>query len=335
MTSRGNVLFGRVNGVFSPHAALIRRAIVVVVGGFALAAPSLLSGYSLHVLTELGIFIPLALGQNLLTGNGGQISLGHAAFFGVGAYSAGIIAARSSVDTVWVLLVASAAGGLGGLLVGLPSLRVRGDYLFVVSLGFNFIFLDFANSFLKLTGGAAGLPGVPSMEIAGHALVSPADVYYAVLFIAVLMIVVTVLVVNSRFGRALEAARDDIVGSQAFGINAGAIRVWSFVIAGCMAGVAGALSAYFIHYVGPGDFGLEQALIIFEMVVIGGLGSVPGSIIGCAILIVLPEVLRPLVDYRAGIGGAIVLAMMLWRPQGIMGKVRLTAIAGGTGRARL
>jgi branched-chain amino acid transport system permease protein len=292
-----------------------------------LVVPVFSSGYVIHVATEVLIFVPLVIGQNLITGNSGQISMGHAGFYGVGAYIAAVLAVNVGIAPVWTLLLATIGGGLAGVLVGLPAIRVSGDYLFVVSMGFNLMFVDVVTNWLPVTGGSAGLPGVPALSIGPLEAGDPTTFYYVTLALCAVVVVLSLLIQSSRFGHTIEALRDDTLAVTTFGVRSGPIRVSVFGIAAAMAGLSGALLAYFSGVVSPADFGLATSILIFEMAIIGGLGTVRGAILGAAILIVLPELLRPLLNYQVGIGGAAVVLLMIVRPQGLLGRVGLTNIS--------
>ncbi len=289
-----------------------------------LAAPSLIGSYHLHVLTLILIYVPCALGQNLITGNSGQLSMGHAAFFGIGAYAVAILSVHHGWPAFPALLTAAAAAGLVGLLIGLPAIRISGDYLFIVTIGVNLVFLDVVTQWVSVTGGTAGIPGLPLPSFGFVRVRSNVDYFYLALIAATLCFLVTLAITRSRFGKMIEAARDDPVAALACGISLTAVRVSVFVIGAAMAGLAGGILGYFIGFVGPSDFNVQQSLLIFEMAILGGLGSIWGSLAGAAILVGLPEFLRFLQPYRLGLLGLIMIILMVYRPQGLLGSVRIT-----------
>ncbi|WP_159718954.1 branched-chain amino acid ABC transporter permease [Geminicoccus flavidas] len=291
---------------------------------FLLAAPGLIGSYHLHVLTLILIYVPCALGQNLITGNSGQLSMGHAAFFGLGAYAVAILSVRYGWPAFPALLAAAGAAGLVGLLIGLPAIRISGDYLFIVTIGVNLVFLDIVTQWVPVTGGTAGIPGLPMPSFGFVRVRSNVDYFYLALAIAALCFLVTLAITRSRFGKMIEASRDDPVAAAACGISLTAVRVSVFVIGAAMAGLAGGVLGYFIGFVGPSDFNVQQSLLIFEMAILGGLGSIWGSVAGAAILVGLPEILRFLQPYRLGLLGLIMIVLMIYRPQGLLGSVRIT-----------
>jgi branched-chain amino acid transport system permease protein len=284
------------------------------------------SNFYLHIGTIVLIYVPLVIGQNLITGNSGQVSMGHAAFYGVGAYVTAVLATNNELSAIIVILASLVATGLLGFIVGLPAIRISGDYLFIVTIGLNLIFLDVAIQWVDVTGGSTGIPGIPLPTFLGVELLAEGDFFYLALAIAALSTLVAVAIIHSRFGSSIEAARDDPIAANASGINLTPVRVAVFVIGAAMAGLSGSVFAYYIGFVGPQSFGVAQSLIIFEMAIIGGLGSVPGSIVGAALLIGLPEALRFLQDYRLGLGGLLVIILMAVRPEGLLGRVKVTTL---------
>jgi branched-chain amino acid transport system permease protein len=291
---------------------------------FLALMPGVLSLYQLHVLTLVCIYVPLVLGQNFITGNSGQLSMGHAAFYGLGAYTVGILAGMHDWTTMPSLLGAISVAGLAGFAVGLPAIRVSGDYLFIVTIGINLVFIDVVTQWVPVTGGTSGIPGLPEPIIAGVHLGGNAAFYEFSLVAAVLCVGLLYGVTRSRFGSLVEAIRDDPLAAAACGIASTPVKLSVFVIGAAMAGLAGGMLAYFIGFVGPGDFGPQQSILIFEMAILGGLGSIPGAVLGAAILIIAPEAFRFLQPYRLGIIGLLMIILMTYRPQGLLGKVKVT-----------
>lgn len=290
-----------------------------------LVAPAWTDQRTLHIMTVILVYIPLALGQNLITGNSGQISMGHAAFWGIGAYAAALLTLNMGAPGIVAILVAIVVAGAIGLVTGLPAIRISGDYLFIVTIGLNFIFLDLVIQTPAL-GGGIGLAAIPPFRIGGWEATEPAGHFYLALVVALASIGITTLITTSRFGRVVEAVRDDPVAAMASGINPTPVRVAIFTVGAALAGGAGAVLAFFLSYAGPTSFPVDQSLLVFEMVIIGGLGSVPGSILGAILLIGIPEVLRPLQDYRLGLGGLAAVVLMMVRPQGLLGRVKVTRL---------
>jgi branched-chain amino acid transport system permease protein len=270
------------------------------------------------------VYVPSAVGQNLVLGNAGLLSMGQAAFVGVGAYTAAILALRFDVDGTVALVAAIIVSGVVGGLVGVPALRLGGDYLFLVSLGFNLIVVDLANFWIPVTGGATGLAGIPALTLFGVDVGRGPAFYFAVLGIVLLFLVLVQVLQTSRFGKTMEAIRDDEVAAMSVGIRPSGPKVWYFAIGSGLAGLTGGLLAYHLHFVGPQSFNTMWSLLIFQMAVIGGLGRISGSVVGAFIILLLPEIFRPLQDYRQLIVGVLIVVLMIYRPQGLLGKSKIT-----------
>jgi len=272
------------------------------------------------------IYIPLVVGQNLITGNSGQVAMGHAALYGVGAYITAILAVDHGFGTVPAIVASVVGATIIGLATGFPAIRISGDYLFIVTIGLNLIFLDVVSQWIGLTHGASGIPGVPIAAPFGVVLDTQEKFYYLALVSATFSVALALLVVHSRFGKTVEAVRDDPMAAMASGMSLARCRVSTFAIGAGLAGLSGSMLAYQLGFVGPQSFQFLISLLIFEMAIIGGLGSVFGSIVGAAILIILPEVLRGVQDYRVGLGGLAIIILMVFRPQGLVGRVSMTSL---------
>lgn len=281
-----------------------------------------LDPYHLDVLISVGINVILAVSLNLVTGYTGQFSLGHAGFMSVGAYAAAAVTVfagpvllgsdgGSAAGQSMVFLCALLAGGVGaggaGLLVGIPSLRLRGDYLALVTLGFGEIIRVFLQNFEPL-GGALGLVGIPA---------------YTTLFwvlAAVLLTVFTVLaLVHSTYGRGFIATHDDEIASEAIGLDTTRYKVVAFALGAFFAGIAGALFGHFKLTINPAGFDFTKSVEIVVMVILGGMGRTGGVILAAVALTLLPEMLRPIADYRMVIYALLLILLMLLRPQGLLG----------------
>lgn len=270
------------------------------------------------------VYVPAAVGQNLIIGNAGLLAMGQAAFVGVGAYTSAVLAVRYNLDAAVTIPAAVLLSGFIGALVGFPALRISGDYLFIVSLGFNLIVIDIILQWGDVTGGATGLTGVPTMHLFGMDLGVGAPFYFAVVAIVLLSLVITQAVASSRFGLTMEAIRDDEVAARSIGIATSAPKIYFFAIGSALAGLSGALLGCYLGYVGFKSFDVPASLLIFQMAVIGGLGRISGSVLGACIIILLPELLRPLQEYRLLLAGLLIVILMATRPQGILGKTKIT-----------
>jgi branched-chain amino acid transport system permease protein len=269
--------------------------------------------YVLFVLYDIGINIILAVSLNLINGYTGQFSLGHAGFMAVGAYTAAVVTnqfgALNPVASGLLFFGALLAGGLlaavAGLLVGLPTLRLKGDYLAIVTLGFGEIIrVVFQN--LDRVGGARGYSVTHGYT----------DLFWTFGLVAVTVYIVTALV-HSTYGRGFIAVRDDEVAAEAMGINTTKYKVTAFVVGAFFAGMAGGLYAHSKQFITPGGFNFMESIAIVVMVVLGGMGNTPGVILAAILLTILPEVLRPVAEYRMVIYSLILIGLMLTRPQGL------------------
>lgn len=273
--------------------------------------------YFLQILVNIGIGIILALGLNIITGLTGQLSLGHAAFMSVGAFTGALLTLKTGVPFYLNLLLSGLFTAAVAALIGWPILRLTGDYLAICTLGFaEIVKVVFLN--LEITNKALGLT-VPTPR---SALPMPV----IVLMVVILTIVASAFIQNSRFGRALKAIRDDEIAAESMGINIARYKVQSFAVSAFMAGVGGCLYAHFLGYINPSDFGFLKSIDMLSMIVLGGLGSIPGAIFGASILSAAPEFLRFMSQYRMLVYGALLVFLMVFRPNGLLGGVNITGM---------
>lgn len=277
--------------------------------------------YALHVVLITGINIILAVSLNLVNGYTGQFSLGHAGFMAVGAYGAAWLTTDPGSPLAWLggdgasalkslrfvvaLLFGGLAAALAGLLVGVPSLRLKGDYLAIVTLGFGEIIrVIFQNA--DRVGGARGLGGIP-----------PYTNFFWTFAAASLTVYVVACLVHSTYGRGFLAVHDDEVAAEAMGINTTRYKVTAFVIGAFFAGVAGGLYAHFAQFIYPEGFNFMRSIEIVVMVILGGMGNMPGVVFAATLLTLLPELLRPVAEYRMILYSLLLIGLMLARPQGL------------------
>jgi branched-chain amino acid transport system permease protein len=279
------------------------------------------SQYVLHVAILSGIYVILTLSLNLITGFCGQFSLGHAGFYGIGAYTAALLAVHWGSPFVLNLAAAAAMAGLAGFLIGLPTLRLGGIYLAMATLGFGEIIHLVLLNWLGLTRGPLGIPAIPGPALLGVDLATPVRQYYVALGLAVLATVAVSRLVNSRFGEAIQAIREDEIAAEAMGVPTTRLKVLTFTASAALAGVAGAFFAHYASFVSPGSFTLVESILVLSLLVFGGMGSVEGSIAGAVLLTVAPEAFRFLAEYRMVIYGALLLGLILFRPQGLLGGI--------------
>ncbi len=271
-----------------------------------------ISPYYIKVFTLVGIYIIIALGLNFISGVTGQLSFGHAAFVSIGAYTAAILTTRWQLPFLPSLLAGGLLAAVVGILFGFPILRLTGDYLGIATLGFGeIVIVIFQN--MEITGGTIGLSG-----IAKHSS------FTLVVIIVIFTIWSMYRMQSSRFGRALMAIREDEIAANVMGINTTAYKIQSFGIGSFFAGIGGGLYAHTIQYLNPTDFGFARSFDYLTFVVLGGLGSIPGTVLGTTILTLAPEFLRFVAEYRMMIYGALMVIMMIFRPRGLLGGVNLT-----------
>lgn len=273
--------------------------------------------YTIQILVNIGIGIILALGLNIITGLTGQLSLGHAAFMSVGAFTGALLTIKTGLPFYMTILMSGLVTAAVAAAIGWPILRLTGDYLAICTLGFaEIVKVVFLN--LDITNRALGLT-VPTPE-------TVLSMPMTVLVVVILTIIASAFIQNSRFGRALKAIRDDEIAAESMGINIARYKVQSFAVGAFMAGTGGCLYAHFLGYINPSDFGFLKSVDMLSMVVLGGLGSIPGTVLGASILSAAPEFLRFMSQYRMLVYGALLVFLMVFRPNGLLGGIDFTAL---------
>lgn len=276
-----------------------------------------INSYYSGIMTMICINIILAVSLNLATGFLGQLVLGHAGFMAVGAYCAAIITMDAGLPFPVALLLGGLLAAIVGFVIGIPALRLKGDYLAIITLGFGEIIRVIILS-LDITGGAKGLSGIPSSTS-----------YTWVFWAAVIIVFVCFTFIRSKQGRAVISIREDEVAAEASGINTTYYKMLAFVLAAFFAGIAGGLYAHHVGVLQPAKFNFNYSVEILVMVVLGGMGSISGSIIAAIILTILPEALRDFADYRMLLYSAILIIMMLFKPTGLMGTKEISLAGFG------
>ena len=283
--------------------------------------------YLLHIFILIGIYVILSISLNLIAGYTGILSIAHAAFYGVGAYVAALMALKLGTPFLANVVCAVVLAGLFGALVGVPSLRIRDDYFVIATFAFQIITFSVLNNWVSFTSGPMGLPGIPQPSVFGLKISSHWQFLILVGVFAVLVFLVARRIVESPFGRVLKAIREDEVFALAAGKNGAAYKVLVFVIGAAMAAVAGTLYATYITFIDPTSFTVMESIFIISIVIIGGAGNLWGSVLGAAVLVILPEALRFIglpssvaANVRQIIYGGLLVAFMMWRPQGFLGE---------------
>ncbi|MGR6835143.1 branched-chain amino acid ABC transporter permease [Syntrophomonas erecta] len=267
--------------------------------------------YYLRILILIGINIILALGLNIITGVTGQLSMGHAGFMSLGAYTSAILSLQLGVP-FWIALLGGAfMAAFFGFLIGIPTLRLEGDYLAMVTIGFAEIIRVFFLNF-EPGGKAVGLAGIPQNTN-----------FSVVVLLVIIVIFLNARLLNSRMGRALYAIREDEIAAESCGVNTTGFKVMAFALGSFLGGLGGGLYAHYMFFINPQDFGFMKSIELLNMVVLGGMGSIPGTILGAIILTLAPELLRVVAEYRLLFYGALLVILMIFRPNGLLGDVRI------------
>ncbi|MBW2523579.1 MAG: branched-chain amino acid ABC transporter permease [Deltaproteobacteria bacterium] len=295
-----------------------RGLAVAFVAALVLYAQLLAGDFAVFLLMNVALFVVAAIGLNLLVGYTGQISLGHAAFLALGAYTHVILYSKGGPLPVTILAGAVVAGAFG-LLVGVPALRLKGPYLAIATLGFQVTVDQVLGRWDSVTGGRMGL-GVPYPEIAGVSLASPRTYAMICLAAAVLVVIATVNLTRSRVGRAFVALRDNETAAEAMGVGLASYKTLAFALSAFITGLAGALYAHLFDRINPSTFSLLMSIELLVMVLVGGLGSVLGSVLGATLLVLLPHAFASYRDYQSILVGVILVAVLLFEPMGMRGR---------------
>lgn len=284
-----------------------------------LALPTFIAeGYLLNVFVFVGIHTMLAVALNLLLGYAGQISLGQAAFFGLGAYASGILTATHEWNPWLAMVVVAVAVGTLAFAIGFPILKLKGHYLAMATLGFGIIIYILFNEAVELTGGPSGFPGIPNLALGSVTFDTDLKNYYLIWGIALVTILFSVNLVNSRIGRGLRALHDSEVAARVMGVNVRLLKVQVFALSAVISSVAGSLYAHTMTFVSPTSFGFNFSVELVTMVIIGGLGSIYGSFLGATLLTLLPELLRAFQDYDIVVYGLLLIFMTMFMPGGLV-----------------
>lgn len=300
------------------HTRTVSLGIVLII---MLAMPHVSSFYQTNIMISALLYVMLALGLNIAVGIAGQLVLGYVAFYAVGAYTYALLNQAFGIGFWACLPVGGFMAVLFGLALGFPVLRLRGDYLAIVTLGFGEIVRLTLLNWASLTGGSGGIKDIPAPGFFGMDMdinMSTMFVYYIVLAAVIITIVVISRLKNSRVGLALQALREDEIACEAMGINLARVKLSAFALSSCWAGFAGVIFAAKTSFINPASFTFMESAMILSMVVLGGMGSIVGVVIAAMILILAPEYLRAFSEYRMLIFGAIMVIMMIFRPQGLV-----------------
>ena len=291
-----------------------------------------MAAYVAHYLVMVGIYTILAVSLNLLMGYAGIFSLAHAAIYGIGAYASALVALKLGLGFWGGLVVAAVAGACAAALVGIPSLRVAGDYYIVASFGLQVVILTVFMNWTDLTNGHAGLAGIPRPRVFGLVIDNPFKYVVLSLALATLTYAVCRRLTGSAFGRTLRAVREDEIAAQATGKNVVLVKIVITTISSALGALGGSLYAHYITYINPSSFTLDESIFIASLVILGGTERLAGPVVGAFILLAVPEALKFLAipdtvaaPMRQILYGGLLVLFMFVRPEGILGRARATS----------
>lgn len=275
--------------------------------------------YYLGIVNYMILYSILCLGLNLILGYAGLLSFGHAAFYGLGGYTTAILMTRYGFGFLPCLMLSGLMAMFFGILLGIPTRKVRGDYFCLLTIAFGEIFRLVAQAWIGFTNGAMGIVGIPIPSILGWSIRTEVDFYYLGIFLLFFTLISLVLIINSRYGRAFIAIREDELAASVMGINTPVYKIIVFGIGCFYAGLAGSFLAVYQTTVTPSNFRLEESCLMIIMVIVGGMGSLLAPLAGVVVMIFATEVFREIAEYRMLIIGVMMVAVLLFRPQGIFG----------------
>ena len=314
-----------------------RNTILFFLSAAVLAVlPPFLNAYWVDVLNAIGVYAILGLSLNLIVGHAGLFNLGHAAFFAIGAYTAAILNTTFGIPILWLLPVSALAAGLFAAVVARPIVHLRGDYLCIVTIGVGEIVrIALVNDVFGITGGANGIFGISRPSVFGLVIRTPHEFFYLIGFFLMVTIVLFHFLENSRFGRALNYLREDEVAAEGSGIPTARYKLGVFALGAAWAGMAGLIFASKMTIIAPESFSFWESVLMFTLIILGGAGSIPGVLLGAALIVGIPEVFRDLANARMLVFGAAMVAMMIFRTEGIIPqKPRVYRLEGISGEER-
>lgn len=295
------------------------KGVTAGIAGLIAVMPLGLNPYWIDVLNNVAIYSLLALSLNLIVGHAGLFNLGHAAFYAVGAYTAGILNTQYQVPILWTLPLCGLTAGLFALLVARPIIHLRGDYLCIVTIGVGEILrIALVNDVFGITGGSNGISGIARPSLFGMTIRTPMQFYYLLWAFTGITVFLFHLLEYSRFGRALNYLREDEMAAEGSGINTAHYKLAVFVLGACWAGMVGTLYASKLMLIAPESFSFWESVLMFAIVILGGSGSIPGMILGAFLVVGLPELFREFANARMLVFGAAMVVMMIFRTQGLL-----------------
>ncbi len=322
---RGEAIGTRVATITEGRESDLRIVSFVILGIFLLLLPQVVGSFLSEVLGTVGLYVLMGLGLNIVVGYAGLLDLGYVAFFAIGAYATAILTSPASVLgwqlSFWLALpIVILLAAMSGLIIGAPVLRLRGDYLAIVTLGIGEIvrILLLSDALRPWTGGAQGILQIPPPALGDLNFFDPQVLYYPILFFVALAAFFAYRLSGSRAGRAWNAMREDEDVAAATGVNTTTSKLLAFSLGAAFGCVAGAFFAVKIGSVFPHGLDILVSITVLSVIILGGMGSIPGVIVGALVLVGLPELLREFAEYRLLVYGAVLVGMMLWRPEGLI-----------------
>jgi len=312
-----------------------KPVVLLIIAAAILAVPFVIhSNYLLRLVNVALIYSLLSVSLNIVLGYAGQIALGHAAFFGIGAYTAALISADSSGLLFWPgFIAAGIVTGLSGLLIGIPTLRLKGHYLALATLGFGEIMRHIFFNWREVTHGMDGIGGIPAPSVGFFTFANDRSFFYLALAILAVVMLATMRIERSKFGRYLAAIRDAELAAGTSGVDVSRLKIIAFGLSAMVAGFAGSLYAHLITFISPDTFVFDVTAQILSMVLIGGIGTTWGPVLGAFLLTFLPESLRVSQAYYQLIYGAGIVMLIIFLPMGLLGLLQRMRPSGGPGAA--
>lgn len=304
-------------------------ACLIAVLVFAVVFPLLgFKKSTIRIFCRILMYVTLAGSLNITNGYSGQTSLGHAGFFCVGAYTVAILTTRYHVSFWPVLLLAGILTALVGLIISIPTLRLKGIYLSIITLGASEVIRIIALNWESLTGGSFGIKGIPRPTVFGFVFDSPIKFYYLFLVLALIFMLISYRVIHSRVGRSWMSIRENELAAKSLGVETQAAKMTNFIFGAFWAGIVGGIYAVYVQYIDSAVFSLDEGFNIMSMIIIGGQGTLIGPVVGAIVVNGLTEILRPIGVWRFVMYAALIILMMWFRPQGLMGESN-SILAGG------
>ena len=278
------------------------------------------NSYLVRIVTTIFMYSIITVSLNLIGGYGGELAMGHACYLAVAAYTTAILSTHYGLSFLVTFPLSVIIATIFGFLTGFICVgRIKGDYVMIITMGICEITRIVLINEAELTNGPMGISQIPGIQIFGYTIRDTKQYYFVFLLFLLITIWIIHNIVNSKFGRNVIAIREDETAARAMGMKVAWIKVTAFAISTIFAGAAGALLAHYNRFIGPSQFNLDESLLYYQMLIIGGLGSIPGSIVGAAILVLIPEIFRGIDIYRTIVYGLIMVIMMIVRPQGLLG----------------